>query len=273
MLLRLMDGCGHSARDLATAAGVSASAASAHLRHLTEAELITVTVVGRTRQHAIASPEVAAAIEALAAISPLLPVESLRQATSGSQLRTARACYSHLGGELAVAVSDHLADAGAITPPHAASAGELHHLDAPLLTALRITDLKPGSGPSVRGCLDWTERRPHLAGRLGTVIMRAMLNNGWLTRRPSNRALTITNLGAEQLIQLGIDPASPASPLPMLLDEPDAPYFASLSRPDRSIYGAGRGRTPAQIGNLLSTRSNRSSVMERWLIVWAERAD
>jgi DNA-binding transcriptional ArsR family regulator len=215
MLLRLMDGCGHSARDLATAAGVSASAASAHLRHLTEAELITVTVVGRTRQHAIASPEVAAAIEALAAISPLLPVESLRQATSGSQLRTARACYSHLGGELAVAVSDHLADAGAITPPRAASAGELHHLDAALLAALRITDLKPGSGPSVRGCLDWTERRPHLAGRLGTAIMRAMLSNGWLTRRPSNRAFTITKLGAEQLIQLGIDPASPASPLPM----------------------------------------------------------
>ena len=213
MLLRLMDGCRQSARDLATAAGVSASAASAHLRHLTEAELITVTVVGRTRQHAIASPEVAAAIEALAAISPLLPVESLRQATSGSQLRTARACYSHLGGELAVAVSDHLADAARSV--HAASAGELHHLDAPLLAALHITDLKPGSGPSVRGCLDWTERRPHLAGRLGTAIMRAMLDNGWLTRRPSNRAFTITNLGAEQLIQLGIDPASPASPLPM----------------------------------------------------------
>jgi hypothetical protein len=100
-------------------------------------------------------------------------------------------------------------------PPHAASAGELHHLDAPLLAALRITDLKPGSGPSVRGCLDWTERRPHLAGRLGTAIMRAMLDNGWLTRRPSNRAFTITSLGAEQLIQLGIDPASPAGPLPM----------------------------------------------------------
>lgn len=213
MLLRLMDGCGHPARDLATAAGVSASAASAHLRHLTEAELITVTVVGRTRQRAIASPEVAAAIEALAAISPLLPVESLRQATSGSQLRTARLlqssrrrarCRRRRPGRCR---RDH--------PPHAASVGELHHLDAPLLAALRITDLKPGSGPSVRGCLDWTERRPHLAGRLGTAIMRAMLNNGWLTRRPSNRAFTITNLGAEQLVQLGIDPASPASPLPM----------------------------------------------------------
>ncbi len=207
MLLRLMDGCGHSAQDLATAAGVSASAASAHLRHLIAADLITVTVVGRTREHAIASAEVAAAIEALAAISPLLPVESLRQARSGSQLRTARACYSHLGGELAVAVADHLVDAGAIDALLAASAGELHHLDAPLLAALHITDLKPGSGPGVRGCLDWTERRPHLAGRLGTTIMRAMLDHNWLTRRPNDRALTITSLGAGQLIQLGIDPA------------------------------------------------------------------
>jgi DNA-binding transcriptional ArsR family regulator len=209
MLLRLMDGCGHSARDLATAAGVSASAASAHLRHLIEAKLITVTVVGRTREHAIASAEVAVAIEALAAIAPLLPVESLRQARAGGQLRRARACYSHLGGELSVA--DHLADAGAIDALVAASAGQLRHLDAPLLAALHITDVTPGSGPSVRGCLDWTERRPHLAGRLGTTIMRAMLDHSWLTRRPRDRALTITNLGTEQLLQLGLDPASPAS--------------------------------------------------------------
>jgi DNA-binding transcriptional ArsR family regulator len=211
MLLRLMDGCGHSARDLATAAGVSASAASAHLRHLLEAKLITVTAVGRTREHAIASAEVAAAIEALAAISPLLPVESLHQARAGSQLRRARACYSHLGGELSVAVADHLADVGAIDALVAASPGQLRHLDAPLLAALRITDVKAGSGPTVRGCLDWTERRPHLAGRLGTTIMRAMLDCSWLTRRPRDRALTITSLGTEQLLQLGLDAASTAS--------------------------------------------------------------
>lgn len=136
-----------AARDLATAAGVSASAASAHLRHLTEAELITVTVAGRTRQHATASPEVAAAIEALAAISPLLPAESLRQATSGRQLRTARACYSHLGGELAVAVADHLADAGAITPPPAASAGEPTQLGIDPASAASLLPMVTSHGP------------------------------------------------------------------------------------------------------------------------------
>ena len=65
----------------------------------------------------------------------------------------------------------------------AAAPGQLRHLYAPLLAALRITDVKPGSGPSVRGCLDWTERRPHLAGRLGATLMRAMLDHRWLTRR------------------------------------------------------------------------------------------
>jgi len=222
MLLRLMDGCGHTAGDLATAVGVSASAASAHLRHLIDADLVTVTVVGRTREHAIASAEVAAAIEALAAISPVLPVGSLRQARSGSQLRTARTCYSHLGGELAVAVADHLAAAGAIDPLLAASAGTLHHLDAPLLAALHITELKPGSRPGVRGCLDWTERRPHLAGRLGTTIMRAMLERNWLTRRPNDRALTITSLGTRQLTQLGIDPASLPRSAPTPIVRPNA---------------------------------------------------
>jgi DNA-binding transcriptional ArsR family regulator len=222
MLLRLMDGCGHSARDLATAAGLSASAASAHLRHLIEAELITVTVVGRTREHAIASPDVAAAFEALAAISPLLPVESLRQARSGSRLRTARACYSHLGGELAVAVAHHLVDAGAIDTLVAASVGDLHHLEVPLLVALHITNLPAGSGPNVRGCLDWTERRPHVAGRLGTTIMQSMLDHTWLTRRPRDRALTITNVGADQLIQLGIDPVSPTRSSSTHFDRPSA---------------------------------------------------
>jgi DNA-binding transcriptional ArsR family regulator len=214
MLLRMMDGCGHSARDLATAAGISASAASAHLRHLVAADLITVAVVGRTRQHRIASADVAAAIETLAAISPLLPVESLRQARSGSRLRTACACYSHLGGELAVAIADHLVEATAVDALLPGSAGKLHHFDAPLLATLNIGELARGSGPAVRGCLDWTERRPHLAGRLGTTIMQAMLSQSWLTRRPRDRALGITNLGAEQLIQLRIDPGSVTSSAP-----------------------------------------------------------
>jgi DNA-binding transcriptional ArsR family regulator len=80
MLVRMMDGQAHTARDLAEAAGISPSTASPHLRQLIDAGLVIVTVAGRRRLHSLTSPEVAAAIEALAVVSPLLPVESLRRA-------------------------------------------------------------------------------------------------------------------------------------------------------------------------------------------------
>lgn len=204
MLLHMMDGQAHAASALATAAQVSRPAASAHLRHLVEAKLITATQVGRRRLHALASPEVAEAIEALAAIAPPLPAESLRQAHTGSRLQRARVCYGHLGGHLAVTLTDHLADAGTIDPPTQGEAGVVHHLIHPVLTALSITELPPGSRPAVRGCLDWTERTPHLAGRLGSALLAAMLDHEWLTRHPRDRTVTITNTGARRLTNAGI---------------------------------------------------------------------
>jgi DNA-binding transcriptional ArsR family regulator len=193
MLLRLMDSRRHTARELADAASVSPSAASPHLRRLVEAGLVSVHAVGRQRLHALASPQVAAAIEALAAISPLLPVESLRTAHTGSKLQVARVCYSHLGGALAVSIARTLEADGALD--------ELRH---PLLTALGVTDLSGFAGPRVRACTDWTERDTHLAGRLGTALLAALLDRDWLRRRPRDRALNITEAGATQLAALGI---------------------------------------------------------------------
>jgi DNA-binding transcriptional ArsR family regulator len=188
MLLRLMDSRRHTARELADAAGVSSSAASPHLRRLIEAGLVSVHAVGRQRWHALASPQVAVAIEALAAISPLLPVESLRTAHTGSRLQIARVCYSHLGGALAVSIACTLeADAA------------LDDLGHPLFAALGITDLSGFAGPRVRACTDWTERATHLAGRLGSALLAALLERDWLRRRPRDRALNITETGAAQL--------------------------------------------------------------------------
>jgi DNA-binding transcriptional ArsR family regulator len=204
MLLRLMDGQAHTARDLAAAARLRPSAATAHLRRLVDARLVTVRASGRQKLHTLASPEVATAIEALAAISPLLPVESLRAAGTGTQLQVARACYSHLGGALAVAVADRLAANGVVDPLIRGEAGHVHTLDDPLLSALGITKLPAGSGPVVRGCLDWTEGAPHLAGRLGSAILSAMLDQKWLRRRPRDRALNITDLGNARLDELSL---------------------------------------------------------------------
>jgi DNA-binding transcriptional ArsR family regulator len=139
MLLRMMDGQAHTARDLADAAGLSPSAATAHLHHLLDARLVTVAASGRQKLHTLASPEVSTAIEALAAISPLLPVQSLRAARTGSQLQLARVCYSHLGGGLSVAIADRLVADGIVDPLVRSETGRVRTLEHPLLAALAIT--------------------------------------------------------------------------------------------------------------------------------------
>lgn len=199
MLLRLMDGQAHAASDLAAAAGVSQSTASGHLAHLVSAGLVAVQAEGRRRLHVLASADVAAAIEALGCIAPLLPVESLRQAQAGSKLQFARACYSHLGGALAVALTRHLARDGVIGLAGHDRAAALLTLDHRLLRDLGITSLAAGSGPVLRECLDWTEQQPHIAGRLGTALLSGLLSHGWLTRRPHDRALNLTPLGSDRL--------------------------------------------------------------------------
>lgn len=211
MLLRMMDGQAHTAGDLAAAARLRPSAATAHLRHLVSARLVAVTASGRQKLHTLASPEVATAIEALAAISPLLPVESLRAARTGSQLQLARACYSHVGGALSVAIGDRLAADGIVDPLVRGEASDVRTLDHPLLRALAITEVPAGSAPAVRGCLDWTERAPHLAGRLGSAILSALLDQKWLQRRPNDRALNITDLGNARLDELGLTVGARAS--------------------------------------------------------------
>jgi DNA-binding transcriptional ArsR family regulator len=208
ILLRLMDGQAHSARDLATAAGIKPPAASAHLRHLVSAGLVAVSATGRQRLHALASPEVAAAIEALATLAPLLPAESLRAARAGSRLRAARACYSHLGGSLAVAITDRLTADHVISPLVVGQPATVRTVDHPLLAALGISELPAGPGPAARGCPDWTERTPHLAGRLGTAMLSALIGRRWLARRPADRALTVTEHGQRQFSRVLSDTAA-----------------------------------------------------------------
>ncbi|GAB2826353.1 winged helix-turn-helix domain-containing protein [Actinoallomurus bryophytorum] len=204
MLQRLMDGQAHTASALAATARISNSAATAHLHQLVTANLVTVVQAGRRKLHRLASSDVA--VEALAAIAPPQPVESMRQARTGRRLQQARVCYAHLGGSVAVAVSGHLAAAGVVDPCAQGVTGRVHHFSDPLLAALGITDLPPGPGPATRGCLDWTERVPHLAGRLGATLLAAMLTHGWIARRPRDRALTVTETGIERLAQFAIMP-------------------------------------------------------------------
>jgi DNA-binding transcriptional ArsR family regulator len=206
MLLRMMDGLAHPARELAEVAGVSPSTASGHLHRLVVAGLVVCEPSGRLRLHRLASPDVSAAIEALAAVSPLLPAENLRDARRGSRLQFARICYSHLGGALAVAIHRRLDEDGVLRGTSSSDAGLL--LGSPLLSALGITDLGGFSGPTIRHCRDWTERTDHLAGRLGTAILQRLLALKWIQRRSADRSVRVTDLGSAGLGELGVSAAT-----------------------------------------------------------------
>lgn len=199
LLLQLMDGGATRASDLAVAVGASPSLTSAHLRRLLDAGLVDVSAVGRTRHYRLASVEVAEVLEAMQRLTGPPPVTSLRGAGSRRRLRRARMCYDHLAGVLGTGVTDALvgrrvlvadADGLALGPDAERVLAEVGVALDPVVRASR---------PTVRPCLDWTERRPHLAGGLGAAVADRVLETGWVVRRPGSRGLDLTVDGARGL--------------------------------------------------------------------------
>jgi len=194
MLTALLGGRALPASDLARAARVSRPTASEHLARLVGAGLVTVERHGRHRYHRLASDKVAHAVEALAALAPSQPVRSLRERQRARAERAGRSCYDHLAGALGVAITNALCDAGAL------DRSSLSLLDPAPFAALGVdATLERGRRPLTRSCLDWSERRPHLAGALGTALLHTLLETGWLTRAPSGRAVMVTAFGREGL--------------------------------------------------------------------------
>lgn len=188
------------AGDLARVAGVSASTASEHLRVLLAAGIVTVDHLGRNRYFRLASTDVAIAIEALQAIAPRTEIRSLRQHHVSEELRSARTCYDHLAGDLGLRITDLLVKSGTLAEPivgEPSSAPEPFP-DGPVAAAFRIQPSQ-GTRPWARGCLDWTGRRAHVAGQVGAQVLDACESQRWILRRPGNRAVRLTELGAARL--------------------------------------------------------------------------
>ncbi|MEV6827130.1 helix-turn-helix transcriptional regulator [Amycolatopsis sp. NPDC051102] len=203
MLLQLMDGDAHTARALATVAGIAPSTASSHLRRLRETGLVEVTDAGRRRLHRLAGPEVAQLVEALAALAPPRLPERFQPDPPAGPLLRARACYGHVAGQLGIDLAVMLRKDGVVDDLAPGETGAIRTFDHPLLAALDIVD-STGAGPAVRACLDWSHGTVHLAGALGATLMTALLDAGWVRRRPHGRALRITETGRRQLGELGL---------------------------------------------------------------------
>jgi len=197
LLLALMEGERLPARELAARARIAPSTASGHLARLVDGGLITGERSGRHRYFRLADPAVAAALEALSTIAPARPVRSLRDASVSEAIRHARTCYDHLAGRLGVELTAALERDGVLV--HDGGTFALGRTVRLTQLGIDLESLSRRRRPVVRACLDWSERRRHVAGSVGAALADRLFELGWLKRRPTNRSVEITPLGLAQL--------------------------------------------------------------------------
>ena len=193
MLIALMDGRALTAKELAYAARITPPTASGHLGKLTEAGLLALQKQGRHHYYRLASPLVGQMVESVMAVSgpEVQPRTTWR---GGEALRTARTCYDHLAGRLGVALADSLCE-----HRHVALGADGGEVTEDGRRFLRAFGAEPADGKRVfcRPCLDWSERRPHIAGRLGAALAARSFELGWIARQRDTRAVAITPAGRD----------------------------------------------------------------------------
>lgn len=199
---------------LAAAAGLSPQAASNHLARLIDGRLLSVVRQGRHRYYRLAGPEVAEAIEALSRLTPLPQPLDPPVSPLARRLREGRTCYDHVAGRLGVALADAF-EAGGLIAADGEERYRLTETGRAKLEALGI-DLaaltRSARGP-LRPCIDWTERRRHLAGPVAAALLRRMVELRWIEREPASRAAHLTAAGREGLraaFGLELEPAAAA---------------------------------------------------------------
>ena len=210
MLAALMDGRALTAKELAMAAGVTAQTASGHLMQFTEAGLLAMERQGRHRYHRLASPAVASMLESIMSVAAAGATGAgglgvVRVGPRDVALRHARTCYDHLAGQLAVAMADRMTERGQIefSPDGGAITEDgtsfLRGLGVDLDAACGRAARRGGGRVFCRPCLDWSERRPHIAGALGAAVCTACFAQGWIRRIEGTRAVHVIPIGRSVL--------------------------------------------------------------------------
>lgn len=208
MLAALLGGVARPAGELARCAGISAQTASVHLARLVESGLVTTLRSGRHRYFSLAGPPVARALEALAVVAPPTQARGAKAGFELRRLRRARTCYDHLAGALGVAVTDAL-----VSRARLEAHGDGYEVTAEGEVWLRgmgiqLEPIRAGRRAFARACIDWSERRPHLAGALGAALTARLFEEEWITRVPGTRAVAPTSKGRRALrreLGVGVD--------------------------------------------------------------------
>jgi len=205
MLMGLLSGKALPASELARAARITPQTASSHLAKMVEGGLLVYESYGRHRYYRLANPEVGQALEALNAIAPPNPVRSLRESDQSKALQFARTCYDHIAGEVGVAFTDRLLELDVMREDERDFVVTTDGTSWFREFGIELDGIRPGRRHFARQCLDWSERRHHMAGALGAAVTNRLFDLGWIERIPGGRAIRVTSEGSMGLSkQIGL---------------------------------------------------------------------
>lgn len=195
MLWNLMDGRAYSATELSLCADISPQSASNHLAKLVNAGILAVQKQGRHRYYSYASPDAAQVIESMATLLPASSDHITMARPEPVGIVYARTCYDHIAGRVSVAITCSLIEKGLI-----ATSGKEYLVTGPgkdwfLSLGVDVEEIRSQRRSFARQCLDWSERKPHLAGALGASLLQMMLKKNWVRKTKMSRELLITGAG------------------------------------------------------------------------------
>tara|TARA_R110000744_G_scaffold181026_2_gene300020 strand:+ start:645 stop:1328 length:684 start_codon:yes stop_codon:yes gene_type:complete len=192
---KLLDGRAYTASELALVSGLSATSVSNHLSKLLNGEIVKVDVQGRHRYYSFANSEVAYVVESMANLSNQKLTSKVDNQLSKNDVKYCRTCYDHLAGKVGVLIADKLVSKKIIELREKSYVvtenGNKFFSDFDL----DLTELQEQRRYFAKACLDWSERKYHLAGSLGNALLKKMLELDWVRRTKNSRAIVITSVG------------------------------------------------------------------------------
>lgn len=200
MLTALMSGKALTATELAAEAGVTIQTASAHLKKLMSADMISVHKQGRHKYFALADDDIGAVLEALMGLAAKRGLLRTRTGPKDPALRKARVCYDYLAGDLGVDFYEYLIKQKVITEMDGKTALTPNGFKLVEKFGINTTKLTMSKRPICLSCLDWSVRRNHLAGSLGAAFLTRFYELGWSTRVTGTRVINFSNDGEKNLL-------------------------------------------------------------------------
>lgn len=197
MLMALMSGKALTASELALEAGVTAQTTSTHLAKLAQGGLVLARKQGRHKYFTLKSNDVSDILEHLMGLAAKTGNTRIRTGPKDPALRYARACYTHLAGEMGVRMYDTMVQKNLLTLQNDGLVLSPQGIE--FIAKIGVTAPKPLLG---KPCLDWSARKNHLGGKLGSAIFSQFSSLGWIKQKPDSRIITFSQTGQRQFDQL-----------------------------------------------------------------------